>query len=1231
LTNSDNAAERTDALKRLIAERIAILDGATGTMVQAQNLGEADYRGSRFIDHGADLKGNADILNLTQPDLVAGLHRVYYDAGADIVETNTFNATAIAQADYDTQDLVYEINLEGARIARAVADAVTRQTPDRPRFVAGVIGPTNRTASISPDVNDPGFRNVTFDDLAAAYGEAAAGLIAGGADLVMVETVFDSLNAKAAIYAVLELGERLGRPVPLMVSGTITDASGRTLSGQTPEAFWISVAHGRPLIAGFNCALGAEDLRPHLQALARAADTFISVHPNAGLPNAFGEYDETPAEMAATIRSFAEEGLVNIVGGCCGTTPDHVRALGDALHGMAPRKIQGQGAGSHLSGLEALALDEVTGFVNIGERTNVAGSARFRKLITEGDFETALDVARQQVAGGAQLVDVNMDEAMLDSETAMDRFLKLIASEPDIARVPVMIDSSKWSVIEAGLKCIQGKGIVNSISLKEGADEFRRQARQVMKFGAAAVVMAFDENGQADNFERMVEICTRSYRILTEELGFPAADIIFDPNVFPVATGIEEHGNFAADFIAAVAEIKKNLPGALVSGGISNVSFSFRGNNAVREAMHAVFLYHAVAAGLDMGIVNAGQLAVYADIEEDLRTRIEDVILNRRGDATERLLEVADSAKGQARAAAEDLSWRHGDIQDRITHALVKGITEFIVADTEEARLAAERPIEVIEDTLMAGMSVVGDLFGSGQMFLPQVVKSARVMKQAVAHLTPFIEAEKSGEGRARGKILMATVKGDVHDIGKNIVSVVLQCNNYEIIDLGVMVPYEKIVEAARSLKVDAVGLSGLITPSLEEMTQVASELGRGGFDIPLLIGGATTSKVHTAVKIAPAYPGPTVYVTDASRAVGIAGQLLGIETRAAFVAATESEYAEARRRHVDRSAAGRLHDLDRARDASIALDWDDMPGPPSFLGVRSLREVDLTELVPRIDWTPFFRTWELTGNYPAILEDAAQGEAARGLYDDARAMLQRIIGESWLTADAAFGFFPANSDGDDIEIYSDASRRRVRMTLPFLRQQMVKGDGGVNQCLADFVAPKESGLEDYIGLFAVTTGHGIEARRADFLAHQNDYGDIMLQALADRLAEAFAERLHEQVRKTYWGYAPDEDLQNLEVIKETYQGIRPAPGYPACPDHSLKPLIFELLDAPGNARIELTENFAMLPAASVAGIYFGHPGASYFGLGRVGRDQIADYARRRGVSAAQAETWLAANLAYQT
>jgi len=1224
------AAKRLARLRGLISDRIVILDGATGTMVQSQKLDEADYRGSRLADHGFDLKGNADILNLTQPDLVAGLHREYFEAGADIIETNTFNATAIAQADYGTEGLVHEINLEGARIARAVADALTAAAPERPKFVAGVMGPTNRTASISPDVNDPGFRNVSFDELAAAYGEAAAGLIAGGADFIMIETVFDTLNAKAAIYAVLALEESLGRSVPIMVSGTITDASGRTLSGQTPEAFWISIAHARPLIAGFNCALGAEDLRPHCQALARVAGTLLSVHPNAGLPNAFGEYDETPEEMAATIRSFADEGLVNIAGGCCGTTPDHVAALADALQGARPREIPKRRDGCRLSGLEALALDNVTGFVNVGERTNVAGSARFRKLITEGDYEAALDVARSQVNGGAQVVDVNMDEAMLDSEDAMDRFLKLIASEPDIARVPMMIDSSKFSVIETGLKCIQGKCIVNSISLKEGEEVFRSHARSVMKYGAAAVVMAFDEDGQADNFERMAAICERSYRILTEEVGLPASDIIFDPNVFPVATGIDEHRNFAVDFIAAVAYIKKHLPGVRVSGGISNVSFSFRGNNALREAMHAVFLYHAVAAGLDMGIVNAGQLAIYADIEPDLLERVEDVILNRRPDATERLLEVADSAKGQGPRGGEDLSWRDGDIQDRITHALVNGITEYIVADTEEARLAAKRPIDVVEETLMAGMNVVGDLFGSGQMFLPQVVKSARVMKQAVTHLVPFIEADKSTKARANGKILMATVKGDVHDIGKNIVSVVLQCNNYEIIDLGVMVPYEKILEVAKAEKVDAIGLSGLITPSLEEMTQVASEMSRAGFDIPLLIGGATTSKPHTAVKIAPAYSGPTVYVTDASRAVGVAGRLFGEETRGPFMAETEADYAEVRRRHESRTSTARLHDIERARAASNVLDWDEIAGAPSFLGVRALREVDLGDLVPRIDWTPFFRTWELTGNYPAILHDAQQGEAARGLFADAGAMLERITGEGWLHADAAFGFFPASSVGDDIEIYSDAARKKVRMTLPFLRQQMIKRDGGTNQCLADFVAPKETGLDDFIGLFAVTTGHGIETRRADFLAHQDDYGDIMLQALADRLAEAFAERLHERVRKTFWGYAPDEDLSNPDVIKENYQGIRPAPGYPACPDHSLKPLLFELLDAHGNARIELTESFAMLPAASVSGFYFAHPGARYFGLGRVGKDQIEDYARRRAVSLAQAETWLASNLSYE-
>ena len=1222
--NTDNLVQR---LRRMMEARILILDGATGTMLQAGNFDESDFRGSQFRDHGKDQKGNNDLLTLTQSDFVLGLHQAYIDAGADIIKTNTFNSNSISQADYGMEDQVRALNYEGAKLAKEAASEA-----DRDCFVAGVLGPTNRTASISPDVNDPGFRNTSFDELADCYGEAAEALLDGGADVILIETIFDTLNAKAAIYAVMKLRDQLGIDIPLMISGTITDASGRTLTGQTPEAFWNSVAHARPLSVGLNCALGAADLRPHIQALAAAAPVPISLHPNAGLPNAFGEYDDTPDYMADQILDFAQSGFVNITGGCCGTTPDHIRAIADAIKDVDPRALPDIEICGRLSGLEPLAIDDVTGFVNVGERTNVAGSAKFKKLIIEEDYETALDIARQQVENGAQIIDVNMDEAMLDSEAAMDRFLKLAASEPDISRVPVMIDSSKWSVIEAGLKCVQGKGVVNSISLKEGEDAFQDQAREIMYYGAAAIVMAFDEKGQADGYDRMIEICRRSYDILVDRVGFPPQDIIFDPNIFPVATGIEEHRNFSADYIKAVKFIKDNLPHAMVSGGVSNVSFSFRGNNAVREAMHSVFLYHAVNAGMNMGIVNAGQLVVYADIEADLKERIEDVILNRRDDATERLLEIADQAKGQAKERAEDLSWRQGDIQARITHALVKGVTDYIVEDTEEARLAADRPIEVIEGPLMTGMKVVGDLFGSGQLFLPQVVKSARVMKQAVAHLVPFIEKEKaeSGELSSNGRILLATVKGDVHDIGKNIVGVVLQCNNYEVIDLGVMVPYEKILAAAKEENADIIGLSGLITPSLEEMVSVARELNRDGFDVPVLIGGATTSKVHTAVKIAPNYDGTAIYVTDASRAVGVASNLLNDSQRDEFVAEIDREYTKLREAYEGADRAGRLLPLADARQAGRKDDWRDTPQRPFFLGVREFDNYDLGEIATRIDWTPFFRTWELAGRYPSILEDQTVGEAARSLFNDAQVMLQRIIGEQWLTAKAVTGFFPANAVGDDIEIYTDDSRTEVRTVIPFLRQQMAKSTQGgrANLCLADFIAPKESGIKDYIGGFAVTAGLGIEEKLREFAESHDDYNDILLKALADRLAEAFAERMHERTRREFWGYQSEESFSNEELIKEQYTGIRPAPGYPACPDHSIKPLLFDLLEAESKASIDLTESFAMMPAASVSGFYFSHPQSSYFGIGKIGRDQVEDYARRRKVKLTEAEKWLAPNIA---
>ncbi|MGB1547098.1 MAG: methionine synthase [Alphaproteobacteria bacterium] len=1225
--------DRTRELRELLDRRILLLDGAMGTMIQAYKLDEAAYRGERFRDSGKDLKGDNDLLSLTQPGIIGEIHTAYLDAGADIVETNTFNATAISQADYGLESIVFELNLESARIARAAADAATTKTPGKPRFVAGVLGPTNRTASISPDVNDPGFRNVTFDQLVAAYGEAAQGLIEGGADLLLIETVFDTLNAKAAIYAVLKTFEVQKRRLPVMISGTITDASGRTLCGQTPEAFWNSIAHAEPLTIGFNCALGAKELRPHVQEIARVAGTYVSTHPNAGLPNAFGGYDATPEEMAGQLREFAKSGLVNLVGGCCGTTPDHIAAIAEAVADVPPRPLPAIEKRCRLSGLEPLTLGPVTGFVNLGERTNVAGSARFAKLIRDGEFETALEVARDQVENGAQAIDVNMDDPMLDAVSAMPTFLKLVASEPDISRVPVMVDSSKWAVIEAGLKCIQGKGIVNSISLKEGEDAFLEQALALRRYGAAVIVMAFDEKGQADSGARMVEICTRSYRLLTEKAGFPPEDIIFDANVFPVATGIEEHRNFSCDYIAAVRDIKATLPHALTSGGISNVSFSFRGNNAVREAMHAVFLYHAVKAGLDMGIVNAGQLAVYEEIEPELRTRIEDVILNRRADATERLLEIAETVSGGGKEKKEDLTWRNAPVEERLAHALVKGITDYIIEDTEEARLLRDRPIEVIEGPLMDGMGIVGDLFGSGKMFLPQVVKSARVMKQAVAHLIPYIEAE-GGDGAAKakkGKILLATVKGDVHDIGKNIVAVVLQCNNFEVIDLGVMVPYAKILKTAREEKVDLIGLSGLITPSLEEMVTNAKELEREGFTIPLLIGGATTSKAHTAVKIAPNYHAPTVHVLDASRAVGVVSNLVSETRKEDFVAAIRAEYEEVRARHATKGERGPGLPLVEARARKFEIDWTQGDiSKPAFLGLKSFEDYPLSELVERIDWTPFFQAWELAGNYPAILEDEKVGEAARQLFKDAEAMLKRIVEEKWLTAKGVCGFFPANSVGDDdVELYTDESRKESLSTFHFLRQQVKKTDARPDFCLADFIAPKESGVADYLGGFAVTAGHGIEAKLAEFEKTHDDFSAILLKALADRLAEAFAERLHERVRKEFWAYAPEEALDNEALIRETYRGIRPAPGYPACPDHSEKTILFNLLEATPRAGIRLTEGFSMLPGAAVSGFYFAHPKARYFGVGRIGRDQVEDYAKRKGITVEQAETWLAPNLAY--
>ncbi|MEE8352801.1 MAG: methionine synthase, partial [Rhodospirillales bacterium] len=1145
----------TASIEKLLGQRILVLDGAMGTMIQAENLQEASFRGERFADHRSDLKGNNDLLSLTRPDVIGKIHSDFLNAGADIVETNTFNATRISQADYGLDELAYELNFQSAKIAREACDAATAKTPDKPRFVAGALGPTNRTASISPDVNDPGFRNITFDELVDAYTEAIHGLVEGGADLLLAETVFDTLNCKATIFAILKYFDDYEITLPVMVSGTITDASGRTLSGQTPEAFWHSVAHVNPISVGFNCALGAKDLRAHIQEIAAVADINISVYPNAGLPNEFGGYDDTPDYMAEQLGELADSGLVNMVGGCCGTTPDHIRAIAAAVDGVQPRAIPAATHRLGLSGLEPLHIDDVTGFVNIGERTNVSGSAKFARLIREGAFDEALDIARNQVEGGAQVIDINMDDAMLDGADAMQTFLNLIASEPDISRVPVMIDSSKFSIIETGLKCIQGKGVVNSISLKEGEDAFIEQAKTVLRYGAAVVVMAFDENGQADSFERMVQICTRSYKILTDTVGMAPENIIFDANIFPIATGLTEHNNFSRDFIEAVGEIKNALPHAQTSGGLSNMSFSFRGNNPMREAMHSVFLYHAIKKGLDMAIVNAGQLAVYADLPVDLRNRIEDAVFNRRDDATERLLEIADQAEGQVRETGDDLAWREGSVSERLSHALVKGITEFIEDDTEEARQTATHPVEVIEGPLMDGMNVVGDLFGSGQMFLPQVVKSARVMKKAVAYLLPYLEAEKDAETRTKGKIVMATVKGDVHDIGKNIVGVVLQCNNYEVIDLGVMVPYADILETAKNENANVIGLSGLITPSLEEMAMVAAEMQRENLQIPLLIGGATTSKTHTAVKIDPNYDAPVIHVLDASRAVGVVSNLLSDRTKPAFVKDIADEYDAVRERHNARAEDGKRASLDDARNAAADIDWAGYTPPkPTFLGLKVFDDYDLSELVPYIDWTPFFRTWEMNGVYPAILDDEKLGPPARTLFADAGVMLDRIVAEKWLTAQAVIGFFPATRvNHDDVEIYATDQRNSPAATIHFLRQQMQKEAGRTNHCLADFVAPGDSGVEDYLGGFAVTAGIGIEKQLKIFEADHDDYSGILLKALADRLAEAFAERLHERVRREFWAYAENETLENDALIREAYQGIRPAPGYPACPDHTAK------------------------------------------------------------------------------
>lgn len=1217
-------------LEAALKDRILILDGAMGTMIQRHNFEEEDFRGDRFQSSNSDLKGNNDLLIFTRPEAIQGIHEAYLEAGSDIIETNTFSATTISQADYGLEDIVYELNVEGAKLARAAADKYS--TPDRPRFVAGGLGPTNRTASLSPDVNDPGMRNITFDELVTAYEQATRGLIEGGADLILIETVFDTLNAKAAIYAVLNVFEVEGFELPIMISGTITDASGRTLSGQTAEAFLNSLAHARPVSIGFNCALGAEDLRPHLQAVSGIADTNVSVYPNAGLPNEFGNYDDTPEYMGEVLRSFAEEGLLNIVGGCCGTSPDHIKAIADAVADVKPRQIPDVKPVCRLSGLEPLVIDDVTGFVNVGERCNVAGSAKFKKLIADGEFQTALEIGRTQVENGAQVVDVNMDDAMLDAVKEVPAFLNLVASEPDISRVPLMIDSSKWEVIEAGLKCVQGKGIVNSISLKEGEAQFKEYARKILKYGAAVIIMAFDEKGQADSYERMTQICERSYKILTEEIGFPAHDIIFDPNIFPIVTGLDEHRNYSVDYINACKWIKENLPGAMISGGVSNMSFSMRGNNPMREAMHSVFLYHATRAGMDMGIVNAAQLAVYSDIPDDIRERVEDAVLNRREDATDRLLEIAEAARGLgSKETGPDLSWREQGVGKRLEHALVKGIADFVEDDVEEARLEAAEPIDVIEGPLMDGMNVVGDLFGSGQMFLPQVVKSARVMKQAVAKLMPYIEAGKQA-GSTKGKILMATVKGDVHDIGKNIVGVVLQCNNFDVIDIGVMVPWADILDQAVEHDVDVIGLSGLITPSLEEMVTVAKEMERRGMTMPLLIGGATTSKVHTAVKIAPAYSGPVVHVIDASRAVGVVAKLLSKTQGPAFVSELRAEYADMKEKHEAGQREREQRSLEAARENKLSINWSEGAlTTPSFLGTRTFDDYPLEELVPFIDWTPFFRTWELKGNYPAILElEGDAGDSARSVYADAQDMLKKIVDEKWLTAKAVIGFWPAASiDHDDVELYTGDDRTDVLARVHFLRQQMVKGKGRFNNCLADFVAPKHTGVKDHFGGFAVTAGIGIEKKSAEFQAAHDDYSDILLKALADRLAEAFAERMHERVRKEFWAYAAEEDLDNEDLIKEAYDGIRPAPGYPACPDHTEKTTLFKLLDATAETGIELTDSFAMMPTSSVSGFYLSHPEAKYFGIGKLAKDQVIDYANRKGITLEQAERWLAPNLGY--
>ncbi|MGH9396264.1 MAG: methionine synthase [Terriglobia bacterium] len=1222
---------RAHPLEELLRQRIAILDGAMGTMIQARNLTEEDYRGKEFASHAKEVRLNNDLLNITQPRMIQEIHRQYLEAGADIIETNTFNSNAISMAEYGLQEHIHDLNVAGARNARRAVDEFLKEHPERQGFVAGSIGPTSRTLSASQEISSPAARAVTFDRLRTAYYDQAKGLIEGGADLLLVETIFDTLNAKAALFAIDELFEHLGRRVPVMVSVTIVDQSGRTLSGQTVEAFWISVSHMKLLSVGINCALGAKQMRPYIEELSQIAPIYISCYPNAGLPNAFGGFDETPERMAADLRDFASNGWVNIVGGCCGSTPDHIKAIADAVRGLAPHIPATVEPYSRFSGLEPLVMRPDSNFVNIGERTNVTGSPKFAKLIKAGDFEEALSIARQQVEGGAQILDVNMDEAMLDSEQAMTTFLNYIASEPDIARIPIMVDSSKWSVIQVGLKCMQGKGIVNSISMKEGEDIFRERAREVRRYGAGMVVMAFDEQGQADTTERKIGISTRAYKILTEELAVPPQDIIFDPNIFTVATGMEEHNNYAVSFMEGARQIKATLPHCKVSGGVSNISFSFRGNNVVREAMHSAFLYHAIRAGMDMAIVNAGQLDIYEEIPKDLLELVEDVLLNRRPDATERLLAFADSVKHHTKEETqEEEAWRQGPVEERLKHALVKGIVDYVEADTEEARQKYPKPLRVIEGPLMDGMNVVGDLFGSGKMFLPQVVKSARVMKKSVAYLLPFMEAEKEASGghHAEARIVMATVKGDVHDIGKNIVGVVLGCNNYEVIDLGVMTPCEKILEKARDVKADMIGLSGLITPSLDEMIHVAKEMERQGFTLPLLIGGATTSKLHTAVKIAPAYHHPVVHVADASRAVGVVGSLKSDELRPKFV--EENRLAQEKVRQVYRPQTQKLLSLEDARRNKPPFDWSKTPvAHPSFLGTRVFNPVPLDEIVPILDWRPFFHAWELRGTYPKIFEMEGVGPRARELFDDAQRLLRRIVNEKLLTARAVMGFFPANSVGDDIEIYADESRAKPVAAFHTLRQQIEKASGHYNYALSDFIAPRETGVNDYLGAFAVTTGLHIEPLLDEFQKDNDDYNSIMTKALADRLAEGLAELLHQRARQA-WGYGKEESLTIEEMIHERYRGIRPAPGYPACPDHTEKRLLFDLLHAEEVTGIHLTESYAMYPAASVCGFYFSHPESAYFAVGKIDRDQVLDYQRRKGMDLRTVERWLAPILAYE-